>query len=103
MSEGGASQGRALGDRLPRLMAMVLDGVWRQTFVESAKGVRAGSDFGPLPLAFRKSKLLSKLFSYHLCPLGCRVEAEPFRSNRKRPHFALAFHFHFPISGASWM
>lgn len=28
-------------------MAMVLDGVWRQTFVESAKGVRTGSDFGP--------------------------------------------------------
>lgn len=94
---------RALRDWLTRLMAMVLDGVWRQTFVESAKGVRTGSDFGLLSLAFRKSKLLSELFSYHLRLLGCRVKTEPFGGNRKTPHFALVFHFHFPISGASWM
>lgn len=95
LSEDGASRGRALGDWLPRLMAMVLDGVWRQTFVQSAKGVRTGLDFG---------LLLSKLFSYHRCPLGCRwVKTEPFSGNRKSPHFAL---FSFPfssISGASWM
>lgn len=41
-------------DWLRRLVAMVLDGVWRQTPVESARGVRTGSDFGLLSLALRK-------------------------------------------------